>query len=107
MSINVGIPGPQVRSRCQDPVLLEDVLIDFPKLTVIGAHNSTRPAHDSRPGWWTRLEDQQTARKLLALDRLVIHPLITHRFPWQQAPQSYDLLKQWNKDALGIVLRWV
>ncbi|MEZ5183202.1 MAG: amidohydrolase family protein [Acidimicrobiales bacterium] len=38
MSINVGIPGPQVRSRCQDPVLLEDVLIDFPKLTVIGAH---------------------------------------------------------------------
>lgn len=38
VSINVGIPGPQVRSRCQDPVLLEDVLIDFPRLTVIGAH---------------------------------------------------------------------
>ncbi len=38
VSINIGIPGPQVRSRCQDPVLLEDVLIDFPKLTVIGAH---------------------------------------------------------------------
>ncbi len=38
VSINVGIPGPRVRSRCQDPVLLEDVLIDFPALTVIGAH---------------------------------------------------------------------
>lgn len=38
VSINVGIPGPQVRSRCQDPVLLEDVLIDFPRLTIIGAH---------------------------------------------------------------------
>lgn len=38
VSINIGIPGPQVRSRCQDPVLLEDVLIDFPGLTVIGAH---------------------------------------------------------------------
>jgi predicted TIM-barrel fold metal-dependent hydrolase len=38
VSINVGVPGPQVRSRCQDPVLLEDVLIDFPTLTVIGAH---------------------------------------------------------------------
>jgi uncharacterized protein len=38
VSINVGIPGPQVRSRCQDPVLLEDVLIDFPTLTIIGAH---------------------------------------------------------------------
>ena len=38
VSINVGIPGPRVRSRCQDPVLLEDVLIDFSGLTVIGAH---------------------------------------------------------------------
>ena len=38
VSINVGIPGPQVRSACQDPILLEDVLIDFKGLTVIGAH---------------------------------------------------------------------
>jgi len=38
VAINVGIPGPRVRSRCQDPVLLEDVMIDFPDLVVIGAH---------------------------------------------------------------------
>jgi uncharacterized protein len=38
VSINIGIPGPRVRSACQDPVLLEDVLIDFPGLVVIGAH---------------------------------------------------------------------
>jgi len=38
VGINVGIPGPPVRSRCQDPVLLEDVLIDFRNLVVIGSH---------------------------------------------------------------------
>ncbi len=38
VSINVGIPGPQVRSACQHPSLLEDILIDFKGLTVIGAH---------------------------------------------------------------------
>jgi predicted TIM-barrel fold metal-dependent hydrolase len=38
VSINIGIPGPQVRSACQHPQLLEDVLIDFPGLTVVGAH---------------------------------------------------------------------
>jgi uncharacterized protein len=38
VAINVGVPGPLVRSKCQDPVLLEDVLIDFPDLVVIGAH---------------------------------------------------------------------
>jgi hypothetical protein len=38
VSINVGVPGPRVRSACQRPELLEDVLIDFRGLTVIGAH---------------------------------------------------------------------
>ena len=38
VGINAGIPGPQVRSRVQHPELLEDVLIDFPRLTVIVAH---------------------------------------------------------------------
>jgi len=38
VSINVGVPGPRVRSGCQHPELLEDVLIDFRGLTVIGAH---------------------------------------------------------------------
>jgi predicted TIM-barrel fold metal-dependent hydrolase len=38
VSINIGVPGPQVRSACQHPTLLEDVLIDFKGLTVIGAH---------------------------------------------------------------------
>jgi uncharacterized protein len=38
VAINVGIPGPRVRSRVQHPELLEDVMIDFPDLVVIGAH---------------------------------------------------------------------
>ena len=38
VSIIVGVPGPQVRSACEHPTLLEDVLIDFPELTVVGAH---------------------------------------------------------------------
>lgn len=38
VAINVGIPGPKVRSHCQHPQLLEDVLIDFPRLVVVGAH---------------------------------------------------------------------
>lgn len=38
VSVNVGIFGPLKASKYQDPLLLEDVLIDFPGLTVIGAH---------------------------------------------------------------------
>jgi predicted TIM-barrel fold metal-dependent hydrolase len=36
--INIGIVGPKWPSRHQHPLLLEDVLIDLPELTVIGAH---------------------------------------------------------------------
>lgn len=38
VAINAGVPGPRVRSRVQHPELLEDVLIDFPDLTVVVAH---------------------------------------------------------------------
>ena len=38
VGINVGIPGPRVRSNVQHPERLEAVLIDFPDLVVIGAH---------------------------------------------------------------------
>jgi len=38
VSINIGVPGPRARSACQHPALLEDVLIDFPGLVVVGAH---------------------------------------------------------------------
>jgi hypothetical protein len=38
VSINVGIPGPACARPASIPTLLEDVLIDFKGLTVIGAH---------------------------------------------------------------------
>lgn len=38
VTVNVGIPGPKFRARNQDPLDLDDVCIDFPDLTIIGAH---------------------------------------------------------------------
>jgi 2-desacetyl-2-hydroxyethyl bacteriochlorophyllide A dehydrogenase len=75
-------------------------------LTVIGAHNMTRPQHDSAPGWWTMKADQRVALRLLAARRLTVQPLITHRFSWRKATHAYDLLKQWDLNALGMVLDW-
>ena len=36
--INIGIAGPLVPSKHQHPALLEELMIDFPDLTVIGCH---------------------------------------------------------------------
>jgi predicted TIM-barrel fold metal-dependent hydrolase len=38
VTVNVGVPGPKFRARTQNPFDLDDVLIDFGGLTVVGAH---------------------------------------------------------------------
>ena len=38
VTVNVGVPGPKFRARNQDPLDLDDICIDFPDLTIIGAH---------------------------------------------------------------------
>jgi 2-desacetyl-2-hydroxyethyl bacteriochlorophyllide A dehydrogenase len=75
-------------------------------LTLIGAHNSARPQRESSPGFWTQVEDQRVALELLARGRLNVKPYITHRFDWKDAPQAYEILRGWNKSALGLILDW-
>jgi L-iditol 2-dehydrogenase len=75
-------------------------------LTIIGAHEITRPQHESAPGWWTQIAEQHLALRLLAAGRLNVDPLITQRFGWQQFPQAYDLLRAWDSSAIGMLVQW-
>lgn len=38
IAINMGLPGPRRSGRVQQPILLEDVLLAYPELTVVGSH---------------------------------------------------------------------
>jgi 2-desacetyl-2-hydroxyethyl bacteriochlorophyllide A dehydrogenase len=75
-------------------------------ISLIGAHDSARPRQESSTGLWTQTGDRSVALKLLDQGRLHVDPLITHRFPWQDAIQAYDLLHSWTRTALGILLDW-
>jgi len=75
-------------------------------LTVIGAHNSMRPAQESSPGRWTSHDDQELMLRLLALGRLNVEPFITHRFAARDAVEAYELLKDPGLTSMGIVLNW-
>jgi L-iditol 2-dehydrogenase len=75
-------------------------------LTVIGAHDIARPDHDSYPGYWTAAQDRTVGLRLLAADRLQVRPLITHRVGWRDAESAYEMLRNWESGALGIVLDW-
>ncbi len=75
-------------------------------ITLIGAHISTTYRAAAAPGWWTQHDEQQTALRLLAANRVNAAPLITHRFSSVDAPEAYKLLAQWDPHAIGMVIDW-
>ena len=75
-------------------------------LTVLGAHNSVRPRHESSPNFWTLRDDWELSLQLIAHHRVVVAPLITHRLAGTQAAEAYQLLMEWDQNLLGVVLNW-
>jgi 2-desacetyl-2-hydroxyethyl bacteriochlorophyllide A dehydrogenase len=75
-------------------------------LTVFGAHNSVRPPRDSSANFWTARADLELSLQLITLHRVVVAPLITHRFPGTDAAKAYQQLMEWDENLLGVVLNW-
>lgn len=75
-------------------------------LLVIGGHEITRPRYENSPGYWTQIREQAVCLQLLARRRVQAAPLITHRYHWQDFAQAYAHLAEWDKGALGIMIRW-
>lgn len=75
-------------------------------LIILGAHESARPQIDSAPGRWTIKDDHKVCLRYLAAGRILVEPFITHRYPWHQAVDAYELLKTWDKTTLGMILDW-
>lgn len=75
--------------------------------TVIGAHaTGSIPKHESRPGNWTWADEAQCFVTMLQYGRMALDPLITHRIPWNKAPDIYREILDWKTDPLGVILQW-
>ncbi len=55
---------------------------------------------------WTEQRNMQTILELIASGRLDVASLITHRFPFEKALDSYDMILQGNEPFLGVVLEY-
>ena len=75
-------------------------------ITLIGAHISTTYRAAAAPGWWTQHDEQRTALRMLAANRVDVAPLITHRYPSAEAGAAYKLLSQWDTEAIGLIIDW-
>lgn len=55
---------------------------------------------------WTENRNMQAYLQLLADNKLNIKPLITHEFPFEKAPDAYDMILNKTEPFTGIVLKY-
>ena len=75
-------------------------------LHVIGAHEITRPLYENSPGYWTQIREHRVCLELLSRRLVRVAPLITHSYTWRDFPVAYAHLVNWDKQALGILIKW-
>lgn len=91
---------------------ISDAPIDFYRyvhkrgVTLVGAHTSTRPGTDSRPGQWTEADDYRTFLKLVAAGKMRVRPVISEVVSPEKAPEVYSRLAEDKNPPLGIVFDW-
>jgi L-iditol 2-dehydrogenase len=73
---------------------------------IIGAHNRTRPKHESYHGWWTQRDDSSLVLMLISSGRLNVRDLITAKMGFREAPEAYVKLINEKDSVLGIILDW-
>src|ERR1041384_3965251 len=74
--------------------------------TIIGAHGFSHPPVETLNNPWTGRRHGELFLDLLAAGKLSVRELISHRLPYQHAPEAYELLASRRAEAMGVVLDW-
>jgi threonine dehydrogenase-like Zn-dependent dehydrogenase len=75
-------------------------------LEVIGAHNSAHPPVETPNSPWTIARDVELFLDWQDAGVADVRPLITHRYPWREAPAAFEMLLADRTQALGVVIDW-
>ncbi|HEY3397215.1 MAG TPA: zinc-binding alcohol dehydrogenase [Armatimonadota bacterium] len=81
-------------------------LCHYPSITIIGIHTLSHPAVETLDYQWTFERHTELFFDYLAAGQVQTAPLITHRAPWSQAPEMFQMLLADRSAAMGVVLDW-
>jgi len=96
-----------VLSSPRGPTSLD--LHDFcnsPSFTIIGTHYNSHPPVETWDNPWTAQRNCELFFDMLLSKQIDVKSLITHREPWQNAPDIYRMLLKDRSQAMGIVFSW-
>lgn len=75
-------------------------------ITIVSAHEATRPAQDDYKEYCTHQTDETTVLKLMAAGRIQVRPLISDIIPASKAPSAYERLAKRQEQLMLVVLKW-
>jgi len=75
-------------------------------LIVIGAHAGTSPQHATPYNKWTRERNRLLTLQLMAEGKVNAAPMVTHRFPFDDAVQGFELLVKDRTKAVGVIIEY-
>lgn len=75
-------------------------------LIILGAHAGTHPQAETPYNKWTRPRNRRLAVDLMSKGKVDVKPMITHRFPFDQAVEAFDLLVKDRTQAVGVILEY-
>ncbi|BBH19156.1 hypothetical protein Back11_05010 [Paenibacillus baekrokdamisoli] len=81
-------------------------LCNGPSITIIGAHNSSHPQHETDDNPWTKSRHAELFFDLVGDKMLDVEPLISHRDIYTNAASLYQMLLTDRSAAMGVVLKW-
>lgn len=77
-----------------------------PSFTIIGAHNMSHPPVETLNNPWSRRRHVELFFDMLQNKELDVSKLITHKAPYNDAPEIYGQLLKDRTKALGVILVW-
>ena len=81
-------------------------LCNAPSYTIIGAHNSSHPRYETPYNQWTQKRHAELFFDLVIDGELDVKSLISHRVPFDRAPQIYSMLLEDRSEAMGVIIEW-
>ena len=81
-------------------------LCNSPSFTIIGTHGSSQPPYETWDTPWTKLRSSELFFDLVQDGELEMDSLISHREPYANAGQLYQMLLEDRSQAMGVVLEW-
>lgn len=75
-------------------------------LQVLGAHAAMHPQTASPHNKWTRVRNRQLFLDLVRKGQIQTAPMITHRFPFDQAVEAFHMLVEDRTQAVGVILEF-